>query len=685
MLLVALLGGVGPRSTVVAAPGEPTLGPLISGTTSVVAGTHVWTDYAYDDRSTAAASAPSYSPANAADLIQLQLRPGAGGLDITAVLETLTDPAVPSIGVGLDLDADPLTGAAQVPGGTWVATGTPLGLERVVVATGAGTEVLSWDGARWLVAGAAPATADAEANTVVAHVPWDLLPERGSTWRVVGLAGLAVPGATWVDGSGPIHDLAYVRDTSSSNFQADRQAAVLRGAEDAASAVASITPAELATTVLARPVAGEKNTFLYRSDLELGEGIGTGNRVYAGPYQPYVAWFPADLPPDPPLVVFLHGAMSTHLSGSYGGDDSLVPGLPLGPGVIAPRAVIVTPLARGETPLGVDGPAEQDVLDVIDDVSGRFGVDDDRVVLTGYSLGGVGTFRLAQLYPDRWAGAVEIVGADDLGALTVVEEAGGAQSLPNALENLRNLPFRMAHSRLDELELLIGGVQPDRAALELHALGYDYRYWQFYAREHLTFPVAMIQCELEAAIARGRVHDPARVTYSQAPAIVTDDESIGLDLDHDAAYWMSAMVPRGTSFAPGAEATVDVTSLARADRVPTLQTLAGATLSLGGRDVCGDNAAIESADAWTFVGQAWLPGGPQPTSNGFVGTLTGVASVALDVRRMALDPTQPIDVTVTSDGPATIRLDGACPDGRAIDLDLASGRSALQVLAADRC
>ena len=360
--------------------------------------------------------------------------------------------------------------------------------------------------------------------------------------------------------------------------------------------------------------------------------------------------------------------MSTHLTGSYGDDGSFVPGVTVGPGVIAPDAVVVTPLAHGETPLGMDGPAEQDVLDVVADATARFGVDPDRVVLTGYSLGGVGTFRLAQLYPDRWAGAVEIVGAPDLGALTVAEEAGGVQSLPNALENLRNLPFRLAHSRLDELELLIGAVQPDLAALELQRLGYDYRYWQFYGREHLTFPVAVVQCELEAAIARGRVHDPARVTYSQAPAITTSDPAAGLDLHHDGAYWMSDMVVRGTSPAPGDEGTVDVTSLARPDRAPAASVVAGAYENVSaGRDVCGPNPDVQTLDAWTEVGQAWSPGPAQPVSNGFEVTLTAVSSVALDLGRMSIDVERPVVATVSSDGDAVLRLRAPWPGPVAVD------------------
>ena len=52
-LAALLLGAVAPMVHASGGPSSatgPTLGPLISGTSSYVNGTYVWTDYAYDDR-----------------------------------------------------------------------------------------------------------------------------------------------------------------------------------------------------------------------------------------------------------------------------------------------------------------------------------------------------------------------------------------------------------------------------------------------------------------------------------------------------------------------------------------------------------------------------------------------------------------------------------------------------------
>jgi hypothetical protein len=75
-----------PTTTALDDGSEPTIGPLVSGTSSVVDGTYVWTDYAYDDRGpnldgpgredldTAGGDAVyGIGWRNEADLIQLQL------------------------------------------------------------------------------------------------------------------------------------------------------------------------------------------------------------------------------------------------------------------------------------------------------------------------------------------------------------------------------------------------------------------------------------------------------------------------------------------------------------------------------------------------------------------------------------------------------------------------------------
>src|SRR2546421_5996499 len=113
-----VLAGIDARAGSPAAtpPADPAVGPLISGSTSYVAGTFAWTDYAYDDRGPDTngtkggdATYPAeMDPNNVADLIQLQLAlPNQNHLAVTAVLETVTPSTRPLIGIALDSDNNP--------------------------------------------------------------------------------------------------------------------------------------------------------------------------------------------------------------------------------------------------------------------------------------------------------------------------------------------------------------------------------------------------------------------------------------------------------------------------------------------------------------------------------------------------------------------------------------------------
>lgn len=662
---------------------QTTLGPLISGVSSQIAGVHVWTDYAYDDRATNPGVTPEEN-GNDADLIQLQLYPDAEALYVKAVLETLIDPAVPLLGIGLDLDGDPNTGAPTLPGEQWNVAGTPLGLERVISISAAGAQLWSWNGSSWLSEGVFDSVIDPDENTLFAEIPNELLGAYGRTWRAVAAVG--VSSASWLTGDGAIHDLAYVRDESTSNFQSNLQAAILDGTEDAQQAIATIDLDSLASGVddIAQPLANFKNTFLYRSSLNLGEGIAIGDTVnpaytFAGPYQPYAAWFPENLPANPGLIVYLHGSGEDYMGGLYGGTEldptaSLkkligdADGIPIyATGMLSPNAVLVTPLGRslGGPP---DGPAVQDYLDVIADVTERLNVDENRVVLTGYSAGGVNTFRLSQLYPDRWAGSVPLVGSPTTWLFEVMDSTTGEQNYPDALENLYNLPFRIANARLDELTNTFAAPYLDLAVLQLQQMAYDYRHWQFIRREHVSLPVALLQCEMEKAIERGRVLDPARVVFSHEPLLDRVNEEMGLNMIRDSAYWVSGLKVRGTSFSRGDKGTVDITSLAFADRQPATKPVYGLYENLSaGRDVCGPNPEANTLDVWYEIGTKRVAGKSLPVSNALEGSLTRVESVTLDLLGMRLSPNNPIRIALSTDGDALLRLVGHWPGAVSIE------------------
>ena len=308
-------------------PAPPELGgPLISGTTALVSGTHVWTDYAYDDRgeNTNAVFGGDQTypaapyPGNTADLIQLHVGTGAGGaVSIRALLETLVPDADVAIGVGFDIDQNAATGAAAVPGGLWTTLpGTALGLEHIVILdslAGTATLMSSVLGV-WQTIATTPAAVDRDCNTVSATVP-GLVPGT-ATWKAVGLAGWADGAGSWVNGAHPIHDLAYVVGEDPVTdphlalyqqvpqiyqpWQDNIQSDVLAGLADPATAVAAIAFGTGATQLNPPVNAGNPGiyTFLYHSAIDLGEGVRPSPLQYKGPYQPYVVYIASTIPDD---------------------------------------------------------------------------------------------------------------------------------------------------------------------------------------------------------------------------------------------------------------------------------------------------------------------------------------------------------------------------------------------------
>ena len=158
--------------------------------------------------------------------------------------------------------------------------------------------------------------------------------------------------------------------------------------------------------------------------------------------QPYALYLPKAFRPDQkyPLVISLHAEETTHRM-------NLIQLLSLGPRpadtLAAARGfpplrdagyIVACPFARGT--MGYQGIAEQDVYGVLADVERRYPIDEDRVYLTGVSMGGGGALWLALTRPDVWAAVAPVCAA------TV---PGSEELAPNAL----NLPIRLFHGEQD--------------------------------------------------------------------------------------------------------------------------------------------------------------------------------------------------------------------------------------------
>ena len=604
-------GGDDPVPSETTAPSEsaggPTLGPLVSGTASVVDGTFVWTDYVYDDRGAdtepgtrtdidAAGGDAIYNNGwrNEADIVQTQLGlDGDGQVTVHVVLETLTDPSAPVVMIAFDTDADRGTGAIAL-GAAW-APGSDaaqgLGVDRLAVLRQDGAEFLTYEGGTFGPAETLDVTVDADANTINAALP---LEPDDETWSVFAATGTAEGAGSWFDGDVTLDDLAFVGGEPEYRWQDDIQADLLAGDGDVADAMAEVDFALMAEgeTELADATTPGFHTYLYESALDLGEGVAPveDGLEYNGPYQPYLVWIPDEGPGKrEPMTVFLHGLTQNHLGSVLSPDGAyLGTGRPLSEerhlleqyardGLdFTPHNLTVWPLARGEG-LGYRGIAEQDVLDVLDDASERFGPDPDRIILSGGSMGGIGAFRLGALHPDLFSVNAPLIGL-------------ASEDTVPLLTNLWNLPVRQINGLLDPLI-------PAQAAANttewLDGLELDYRAWMLDQRGHEAGGF-VYDCVFASLPEFERVTAPAEVRYTVDPAQFVSDPETGLELSYDGAYWVSGMVvadgsalgsvvARSAALGPPVEAT-------HVDR-------RGASNPDGG-DLCGPNPEVMTDDTW---------------------------------------------------------------------------------------
>jgi predicted peptidase len=122
------------------------------------------------------------------------------------------------------------------------------------------------------------------------------------------------------------------------------------------------------------------------------------------------------------------------------------------PGLRDLGAIIVAPDCNHGS--WTDPRSEQDLLDLLDHVQASYNIDRGKVLLTGYSLGGIGTWHLAARHQDRFAAALVISGRP-------VEEAVNSDW---------KIPLYVIHSRLDELLPL---AQTEAAVQRMQAAGAD--------------------------------------------------------------------------------------------------------------------------------------------------------------------------------------------------------------------
>jgi hypothetical protein len=679
---------------------------LVSGTEAYHGGEYLYQDYLYDDFGAQSspldpvqqnpsndttmlglsADALAYNAGqmtyptdpvyanNAADLVELRLKPTGSGTVVRWTLNTLQRSDTSIMTLALDTDRNAATGTSTLPRDP----GAPFpGTDLVVTTWGTGAEVSTFSAAGVLQRTTAiPVNADLVRKQLTLTIPGRLSGTVRAT-TAVGLydrvsGGWLRPGSqatlTTPGGAGPLDPqpsgivnlgFRFTEPVQHQNTPPDTaQAAALR----------AHTPTTFAHDIDldALRAGAQRSTIpatglqirIFGSHQDLGVGRDpSGYPEMKGNLQPYSLWIPPSGATSHPhaLTLALHSNGQHHWQ--YDGTKIFTQ---LGD---ERDSVVLSPLGRGRDGWYV-GSSELDVFEAWNDAAHHVLLDPRRTASYGYSMGGYGTYRLAGLYPDLFAKAFTVVGPP--GKKVWVPPApptDGIQTLTNSwLGNVRNIPFFNINMVMDELVPLVGPAaqnvgNPALGIDGFEQLGYRYQWLVYPQGEHYT--LAALGYDFPQArdfLGRSDVdRNPAHVTFNYVPG--SDDSHRGLVHDH--AYWLSDVSVADTSAGPGAKGVVDVRShgFGTGDPVSSALTPGAGVMAL----------------PYTSQGRSWAAAPAEAVAAAGDIQLRNISSVRIDLARARLDAAQPITLTVTADRGATVVLDGisgatATRDGVALAL-----------------
>jgi hypothetical protein len=682
---------------------------LVSGAEAYRKGEFLYQDYLFDDHGGAGIADPNdpftgvanlFSPIhgtltyptntalygnNAADLVELRVKPTATATAFRITLNTLHDPNLVAFTVAL--------GDSAIEYAWPFGAGVSSPAQEFL--TVHGTTAVLTDATTGHVLSPAPVvsvdTTRRQFQVLVSHAAWDpglstvrmaagvgLWDVAGDTYLKPGpTASATQPGGASPDGEA-LFNMAFRTDEpqpeiynpgiantiaeggvlvkeDGSWWRERRQADVL------ASGDVSVFSAEVDFAKLAARTDDESGVpqsgnidRIFASRFAHGQGIdytvmcltGSANCTgrYVGQLQPYALYVPHK--PTAArgfgLVITMHGLSANYneFLGSHEAEQL---------GERGTGSIVASPEGRGP-----DGSyasyAEADVFEMWADIARRYRLNPDLTDVTGYSMGGGGTYSLATQWPDLWARAFPIV---------------GPPSSSSSFVNLRNIPVLAWYGQNDEL---VGPEMSEQAFVAAEQAGIRYDHWVFTPAGHITEgnndefgPAATFFGA--ATVDR----NPAHVTYYYDPS--TDDPVLGA-ANH--AYWLSAIALRD----PSTAGKLDVRSLAGGLGDPPVEAVAPGAGTLNG----GSHGPIP----YTRRTIAWGTAPSEPRQDELVLSATNVKSVTIDAPRAGVSCAA--KVQVTSDGPIQVVLAGCdlratAPRGRTTLKSCVGGRSLVLHLA----
>jgi dienelactone hydrolase len=370
--------------------------------------------------------------------------------------------------------------------------------------------------------------------------------------------------------------------------------------------------------------------------------------MFPGNLQPYNVYVPKKRVPEAGwgLTLALHGSTGNY--NEFQGSRAQTQLGDRGAG-----SIVVTSLSRDPSGDYTDA-GEADVFETWADAARVYPVDATRTAITGYSMGGGGTYKLIERWPDLFGRGL---------AAAAVPYDHGFQG--QWMTSMRTVPLRVWISLGDEgSPVLYQNEQIPR----LQGYGLRFAFDQFLEGDHVTLATNDEWGPAVAWLGDAKVaDDPARVTFAVDPH--NDFPKVGVVADH--AFWLSGMRARLTA-APPPAGPVD----------PSLVT--------GGIDpgaVSGGPGGVVDARSFGFglADPVVLPPASAPSANVLIGgnhgpmpylettqdwappkrvapadrltfNATNLATVTVDIARARL--TCDATLVVTTDGPLQIRLPG---------------------------
>jgi predicted esterase len=162
---------------------------------------------------------------------------------------------------------------------------------------------------------------------------------------------------------------------------------------------------------------------------------------FDGTLQPYAVRVPAGFDPRAgkkyPLVVYLHGSASDETN--LAGVDYLSQG----------DCIELAPRGRGPSNGFTRDHAQEDIEEAIAAVIQSYPIDETRIILTGFSMGGYGVYRTFYEHPERYRAAAVFSGLPDLGNLYFPGEGHPSFLDDKNLARFKGLPLFIFHGKED--------------------------------------------------------------------------------------------------------------------------------------------------------------------------------------------------------------------------------------------